>query len=74
MAGEKTPVVIEGGRLIDGNGGKPIDRSTIMIEGNRIKRVAQGKMDFPPEARLIEARGKTILPGLIDNHVHYRNH
>jgi len=74
LAGEKTPVVIEGGQLIDGNGGKPIDHSTIMIEGNRIKRVAQGKMDFPQEARLIDARGKTILPGLIDNHVHYRNH
>jgi imidazolonepropionase-like amidohydrolase len=74
LAGEKAQIVVQGGRLIDGNGGKPIDRATVIIEGNRIKRVAQGKVDFPKEARLIEATGKTILPGLIDNHVHYRNH
>ena len=74
MTEKKTPIVIQGGRLIDGNGGKPMERATVIIEGNRIKRVAQGKVDFPKEARLIEAGGKTILPGLIDNHVHYRNH
>jgi imidazolonepropionase-like amidohydrolase len=74
LAGEKAPIVVQGGRLIDGNGGKPIDCATVIIEGNRIKRVTQGKVDFPKEARLIEASGKTILPGLIDNHVHYRNH
>jgi len=74
LAGEKAPIVVQGGLLIDGNGGKPIDRASVIIEGNRIKRVARGKVDFPKEARLIEASGKTILPGLIDNHVHYRNH
>ncbi len=66
--------MIQGGRLIDGNGGKPIDNATIVIENNRIKRVAVGgKVDFPKEARIIDASRKTILPGLIDNHVHYRD-
>ncbi|MBI4488667.1 MAG: amidohydrolase family protein [Deltaproteobacteria bacterium] len=74
MTGQKTPVVIQGGQLIDGNGGKPLDRATVIVEGNRIKRVAQGRVDFPKDARVIDASGKTILPGLIDNHVHYRNH
>ena len=74
MATKKAPIVIQGGRLIDGNGGKPVDRATVIIEGNRIQRVAQGKVDFPKEARIIDASGKTILPGLIDNHVHYRDH
>lgn len=73
MSVQKTPVVIQGGRLIDGNGGKPVENATIMTEGNRIKRVAAGKIDFPKEARVIDAGGKTILPGLIDNHVHYRD-
>ncbi|MBI2358298.1 MAG: amidohydrolase family protein [Deltaproteobacteria bacterium] len=74
MAGKKTPIVVEGGRLIDGNGGKPVDNATILVEDNRITRVAAGKADVPKEARVIDASGKTVLPGLIDNHVHYRSH
>ena len=74
MTAKKPPIVIQGGRLIDGNGGKPVDQATVIIEHNRIQRVAQGKVDFSKEARIIDASGKTILPGLIDNHVHYRNH
>lgn len=72
MAAEKKPIVIEGGRLIDGTGGKPLENATVVIEGNRITRVAQGKVDYPREASVVDARGKTVLPGLIDNHVHYR--
>ena len=73
MAGKKEPIVIHGARLIDGNGGRPVDHATIVIEGNRLARVAAGKTDFPREARIIDARGKTVIPGLIDNHVHYRD-
>src|SRR3972149_5466436 len=73
MTGKNSPIVIRGARLIDGNGGKPIDDATIIIEGTRFSRVVAGKADFPKEARVIEASGKTVLPGLIDNHVHYRD-
>lgn len=73
MAARKGPIVIQGARLIDGNGGRPLDDVTIVIEGNRIVRLAPGKADFPQGARVIDARGKTVLPGLIDNHVHYRD-
>ena len=73
MVAKKMPLVIQGGRLIDGNGGKPIEHATVIIEGNRIKRITEGKVDIPREARVIDARGKTVLPGLIDNHVHYRD-
>src|SRR3989337_1343874 len=73
MSDKKIPLVIQGGRLIDGNGGSPPHNGAVIIEGDRIKRVASGKVDFPEEARVINAAGKTILPGLIDNHVHYRD-
>ena len=73
MAGENSPIVIRGARLIDGNGGKPIDDTTIVIEGNHFSKVATGKTDFPKESLVIDASGKTVLPGLIDNHVHYRD-
>jgi len=73
MAGKKNPIVIEGARLIDGSGGGPVENATIVIEGNRLARVTAGKAGFPKEARVIDARGKTVIPGLIDNHVHYRD-
>ncbi len=67
-------LVIQGGRLIDGNGGKPVDNATVVIEKNRIKRVASGPAGaIPQDATVIDARGKTILPGLIDNHIHHRD-
>ncbi len=50
MPANGVPVVIQGGRLIDGNGGKPVDHATVIIEGNRIKRVAAGKVNFSKEA------------------------
>lgn len=74
MAERKAPLVIRGGRLIDGNGGNPVERTTIIIEENRIQRVVAGTdCDIPRQAVVISAEGKTVLPGLIDNHVHYRD-
>jgi len=63
--------VILGGMLIDGNGGPPVENSAVVIRGDRI--VAVGKVadvSIPPNAVVIHAGGKTVLPGLIDMHVH----
>jgi imidazolonepropionase-like amidohydrolase len=64
-------LVIEGGTLIDGTGRDPIRDAIIVIEGTRIKAVgSKGSVSYPAGARVINAEGKTILPGLIDAHVH----
>ncbi len=73
MTQARPPLIIRGARLIDGKGGKPIDNATIVIERNRIRRVFADTVELPKEASVIEAWGKTVLPGLIDNHVHYRD-
>ncbi len=66
-------LVIEGGTLIDGRGGPPVPNSVIVIQGSRIKAVGvKGKVTYPPGARVIQEEGKTILPGLIDSHIHFR--
>jgi len=74
--GGQTPnsvIVIEGGTLIDGTGQPPATRTTILIEGNRIREIGkQGEITTPANAHIIDARGKFIIPGLIDAHVHYR--
>ena len=58
-------------RILDGQGRK-IERGTVVIEGDRI--VAVGPDDtirLPRGTRRIDGRGLTLLPGLIDCHVHF---
>lgn len=67
MRAQGPPLVVQGGTLIDGNGGAPIRDAVVVIEGNRFKAVgAKGKVAIPPNAKIIDATGKTIMPGLID--------
>jgi amidohydrolase family protein len=65
--GQDQPLVVQGGTLIDGNGGAPLKNAVVVIEGNRFKAVGvKGKVAIPPNAKVINAAGKIILPGLID--------
>jgi imidazolonepropionase-like amidohydrolase len=60
-----------GGTLIDGYGGKPIQNSVIIIEGERIKAIGQvGTLVVPNGAEVISTEGMSVLPGLWDMHVH----
>ena len=60
-----------GGTLIDGFGGKPVQNSVIIIEGQRIKSIGhQGNTPIPANAEIISTEGMSVLPGLWDMHVH----
>lgn len=63
-------LVVRGGRVIDGSGQPPIENATVVIEGDRIVAVHTGAFEPPAGSRVVEAGGLTILPGLIDMHVH----
>jgi len=60
---------IKGGRLIDGTGTEPIEGATVLIEGSKIKAVGKA-LEIPKGAKVIDATGKTVMPGLIDSHIH----
>ncbi len=65
-------LAIVGGRLIDGYGGSPLHDSVVLVSGNRISAVGtQADTDIPDGARVIDADGRTVMPGLIDLHVHF---
>jgi imidazolonepropionase-like amidohydrolase len=65
-------MLIRGGTLIDGTGRAAVQDAQILIRDGMIAEVrAGGAMEAPPGADVVEARGKFIIPGLIDSHVHY---
>ena len=55
--------------LIDGTGHEPVERATIVLDGKRIKSVGI-QTSYPQEANVIDLRSLTIMPGLIDCHLH----
>jgi len=61
--------VFTGATLIDGTGAKPEEDASIIVEGERIKEVGKG-LDAPRDAEVIDVAGRTLMPGLIDSHVH----
>jgi len=63
--------LIRGARIFVGDG-KVIESGAILIRGGKIAEVYEGEGPDPriAKATLIEAAGKTVLPGLIDVHVH----
>ena len=65
------PLVLQGGTLIDATGRPPIEDAVIVVEGNSIKSVGKrGDVAIPRKARVIDVKGKTVLPGLIHGHCH----
>ena len=56
--------------LIDGTGNKPIDEATIVIQGSEIMNIIEGEISNSDAYEVIDARGMTVIPGLMDAHVH----
>jgi imidazolonepropionase-like amidohydrolase len=59
--------LLTGATMIDGLGGDPMERVAVLVEDDRIKDIDPSGM---PDAELVDLSGLTLLPGLIDAHVH----
>ena len=65
-------IAIVGGTLIDGTGAAPIADAAVVIRKGRILAVGpRSKVRIPKHANIVDAHGKTILPGLWDMHAHF---
>ena len=64
--------VISNGQLVDGTGAQPVADALLVIENGRIKYagLANAAPAVPQGATRIDARGGTILPGLVEANYH----
>jgi imidazolonepropionase-like amidohydrolase len=68
--GSDSVLVLTGARVIDPARDAPIDNATVVIVGRQIRAVTSGRAEYPSGARVLDLTGRTIVPGLIDAHVH----
>ena len=61
--------------VIDATGRPALPGQTVLVKGDRIAAIEKfGKLKLPGSAKVIDARGKYMIPGLWDMHVHARGH
>ncbi len=65
-------IALVGATLIDGTGKAPVPDSVVMVKDGRIVKAGpRNEIEIPKNFQLIDARGKTLLPGLWDMHAHF---
>jgi len=65
-------LLIENVTLIDGTGRPSVAGASVLVDGDRISRIARGSIDAPRGTKRIDGSGKFLMPGLMDMHVHLR--
>src|SRR5262245_7926266 len=64
-------LLLTGARVIPGDGSPAIANAAILVEGTRVAKVdAADRMTAPAGAQRIDVTGKTIMPAIVDGHVH----
>jgi imidazolonepropionase-like amidohydrolase len=58
-----------GGRLLDGSGGPPREDVSVLVRDGVVAEIREGAA-LPPHFRVLDVSGRTVLPGLVDAHVH----
>jgi imidazolonepropionase-like amidohydrolase len=67
-------LAIVGANLVDVRKGVTIEQSVVLAAGDRITAVGRaGELAIPSDAKVVNAQGKWLIPGLVDMHVHVSN-
>lgn len=64
-------VLFRSARVVTMKGDEVLENADVLVTNNRIAAVGPaGSVKAPPDAKVMDAAGKTIIPGLIDTHAH----
>ena len=64
-------IAILGATLVDGRGGVPVEDSVVLVQGDRILVAGtRNAVKIPAESETVNAIGMTLMPGLLDSHLH----
>ncbi len=64
-------IAVVGATVIDGTGADPVETGVVVIEDGRFAAVGPAsEVDIPAGAEVIDAEGKSVMPGIIDGHAH----
>ena len=67
----QTTTAITNALIIDGNGGTPVRDGVLVFQGDQILEVGpSSSVSVPDGATVIDVAGKTVMPGLVDGHIH----
>ena len=70
----ESDIVLTNVRVIDGTGGPPRERQSLVISNGRIQQIGErASVKVPDQARVVDLSGRTVLPGLVmlHEHLHY---
>lgn len=71
MSQQPETLAITGGTLIDGTAGAPVRDAVVIVSGGRVMAVGpRSSVAIPAGATPVDAKGKYLVPGLIDTNVH----
>jgi len=71
--GPTPTIVFTNATVIDGVASAPMRDATVVVRDGKIERIATGRIDAPNGATVLDLKGRWLLPGLIDAHVHLRD-
>ena len=73
LLGQTPPAatLFEGARLVNGTGGPPIDNAAFVVSGGKFTAVGRaGQVQPPAGATRVSLAGKTVMPSIVDTHIH----
>jgi len=69
MTTQHTPLLFINATLVDGVSDTALKNHQLLVEDGKISQISAGSIDAP-SATVVDLKGKTLMPGLIDCHVH----